>query len=484
MTDDTQMLARQIGEALQANDRTRFVDLMRRLVAARAPMNQGWKSLTQPLLDFGELGLARQSIDLYVAANPGSAEARFEQALIYTRTARADDAYAILGDLPRSVPDVAGNAYLRGTIALNLGRMDDAREAVLVAHRQRPTSGQIFQTLSALGSMAAMPDIAEIILAAERPMESAEEGEQAPYLYALGKTLDELGEHDRAFAAFARGAALIAARRSYDATADAAGAAQAIAGWDRATIDRIGAEVSLPTSDAIIVTGLPRSGSTLVEQILVSHSAVEDGDELGRFALVARDVGGVSSDRLQRWLGRHRADEATGLYQHLFRERFAGTGRAVDKSLEASRYLGLLAALLPEAPILWLRRDPFDNGWSAFSTYFLVGLSWSWSQLAIAAHFKIEDELFNYWRAVLGDRLMPVSYEELVSDKLRMIPALLNHCRLDLEPATLEPHNTERLVTTNSVAQVRQPISPSAIGKANAYRTHLEPFIAAYGYRG
>ena len=482
MIDDTQMLARQIGEALQANDRARFVDLVRRLVTARAPMNQGWKSLTQPLLDFGELGLARQSIDLYVAANPGSAEARFEQALIYTRTARADDAYAILGELPRSVPDVAGNAYLRGTIALNLGRMDEAREAVLVAHRQRPTSGQIFQTLSALGSMAAMPDIAEIILAAERPMESAGEGEQAPYLYALGKTLDELGEHDRAFDAFARGAALIAARRPYDAAADAAGAAQAIAGWDRATIDRIGAEVSLPTSDAIIVTGLPRSGSTLVEQILVSHSAVDDGDELGRFNLIAREVGGVSFDRLQRWLDGHRADEATGLYQHLFRERFSGTGRAVDKTLEASRYLGLLAALLPHAPILWMRRDPLDNAWSTFHTYFLAGLPWSWSPPAIAAHFRIEDKLFNHWRDVLGDRLMPVSYEALVCDPLVAIPTVLGHCALDVEPPVFQSHRTERLVTTNSVAQVRQPISSSAIGKAEPYRGHFESFLAPYAY--
>ena len=101
---------------------------------------------------------------------------------------------------------------------------------------------------------------------------------------------------------------------------------------------------------------------------MVSHSAVEDGNELGRFALVAREVGGVSSDRLQRWLDRHRADEATGLYEHLFRERFAGTGCAVDKSLEADRYPGLLMALVTEALIPWLRRDPLDDGWSAFST--------------------------------------------------------------------------------------------------------------------
>lgn len=111
---------------------------MRCLVAAGAPINQDWKSFTQPLLNFGELGLARQSIDLYVAANPGSAEARFEQALIYARTARAADAYGILGDLPRSVSDPAGSAYLRGTIAPQPGA--DGRGAASRARRASTTS--------------------------------------------------------------------------------------------------------------------------------------------------------------------------------------------------------------------------------------------------------------------------------------------------------------------------------------------------------
>ena len=93
-------------------------------------------------------------------------------------------------------------------------------------------------------------------------------------------------------------------------------------------------------------------------------------------------------------------------------------------------------------------------------------------------HFRIEDKLFDYWQAVLADRLRRTGKRQATHD-----PGAARLLRARLEIATLESHNTERLVTTNSAAQVRQPISPSAIGKADAYRD-LEPFIAAYGYRG
>lgn len=483
MATTTQSLAAQVPKALASGDRCGFVRLVTQLIDLRAPLTSGWKSLSRPLFDFGELDLACRAIERFAQAD-GRPAAQFDRALMYVRCSRHREAIAILDGIDRRVPDAASNAYLRGTIALNLGERDIARSALLDAHTARPGSGQIFQTLSMLGSLRADPDIAALIKAAAGTMRSAPEAERGSYLYALGKTHDDLGETDAAFAAFDEGAAIIAGQRPYDEASDRANAAAATAGWTRERIEAIGARVAIDTDRPIIVTGLPRSGSTLVEQILTSHSAVSDGDELGRFTIVANEIGGVRFADYEAWRRRHAAEEASKTYLHLIAQRFGRQRRVIDKTLEASRYLGLLAAVMPEAPILWMRRDPLDNAWSCFSTYFLVGLPWSWSQRAMAMHMTLEAELLARWQDMLGDRLKVVDYEALVTDKGRMIPQILADAGLSMEPAALTPENNARLVTTASVSQVRAPINNRAIGRARPYAEYLQPFIDAYGPPG
>ena len=187
---------------------------------------------------------------------------------------------------------------------------------------------------------------------------------------------------------------------------------------------------------------------------------------------------------MARFLAAHPLAEAAALYLHLLEERFGPTGRVVDKTLEASRYLGTLAAIMPEAPILWMRRDPLDIAWSCYSTWFLRGLEWSWDQAALAHHMRLEGALLARWRDILGDRLMVVDYEALVRDKDASIPRLLAHCGLAVEPQVFSPEKTERLVTTASMSQVRAPINTGAVGKGHRYTRHLQPFSDAYGDGG
>lgn len=483
MATDTQKLAAQVSRKLAEGDRRGFARAVTQLIDARAPMTSGWKSLSQPLFDFGELDLACRVMDRY-AEVVGTPQAAVDRALLYVRCSRPIQARAILDRVGASVPDIASNAYLRGTIALNLGERDIARLHLFRAHAARPASGQIFQTLSMLGSMADEPEVAELILGREAAMRDAPPFERASYLYALGKTLDDQRETDRAFAAFAEGAAMVAVDRPYDTAADALAAERATEGWSEGTIAAVGRGVTIPTARPIIVTGLPRSGSTLVEQILTSHSAVADGDELGRFTIVANEIGGASHIDYRDWTRAHAPTEASRAYLHLLGQRFGQNGRVVDKTLEASRYLGLLAAVMPDAPIFWMRRNPIDNAWSCFTTWFLIGLPWSWTQQAMAQHFRLEDRLLSRWQDILGPRLRIVDYEALVTDKDGEIPRLLAHAGLAMEDATLSPEKNARLVTTASVSQVRAPINTRAVGRAQRYARHLQPFIDAYGTEG
>lgn len=399
---------------------------------------------------------------------------------MYAQCARPGDALAMLEVVEKIVPDIASHAYLRGTIALNLGLQETAKAALIVANRERPSSGQIYQTLSMLGSLRNQPDIVEIIIGAKPRMATASNIDRAAYLYALGKTYDDLGETDRAFAAFSEGALLVSQIRRYDPIADAVQSQAAISGWTASRIEAVGRGIKLSTNRPIIVAGLPRSGSTLAEHILTSHSAVTGGGELGRFVQVADEVGGVDFSAFDLWERSHPASEASRTYLYLITQRFGNNGRVVDKTLAASRYLGLLAAVMPEAPIVWMCRNPLDTAWSCFSTWFSNGLPWSWSQEAIAQHFALEDRLLGYWETVLGKRLKVVRYEDLVNDKHRVIPEILEHSGLSVEQAVFSPEANQRLVATASVSQVRNPINNHAVGRAQRYAAHLQPFIDRY----
>lgn len=466
-------------------DRAGINATVRALDRQSAPIGNHWRTLADVMLHNGEITLARAAIERFVRHHNGAPAARFLQASVLARSGAVAQARDLLATLPQSVPDPAGNAFSRGTMELNLGNLDAAREHLLRAVAANPRLGQAWLGLASTGRLGGGPGIAERILAAAPAMAAAARFERAQYAFARGKILDEQDDIDGAFAAFAEGGRLVLADIPYDRAADAASARDAIAGYDAAAVARWGGLVRADTSRPILVTGSPRSGTTLVEQILASHSRVTDGEELGRFQTVAEDVGGTSTVAIERWIDRGGSPDAGArLYMHLFSERFGRDGRAIDKTTDASRYLGLAASFLPAAPIVWLRRDPLDRALSCFRNVFLRGAEWSYRLEDIAYHFALEDGLLARWQDILGDRLFVLDYEALTRDPVAEIPRLLAHCGLDPEPGVFEPHKADRAVTTASVAQVREPISTRAIGAAERYRAHLQPFVDAYRAAG
>lgn len=479
MTDSSATKLKALGAALNAKDRAAVVSLSRDLIEDSAPLGANWKSISTALLHSGELALSRRAADLYLSGAPNIPAARFDVAAL---SAQRGDLAAALDMLDRpgvAWPDASAVAYLRGTIALNQGAFADAAAHLLDALAAAPRSGQIALALSQTGPMRQDSDAAAAIVDGATHMVASDPLQRAQQLYALGKVHDDRQDHSAAFAAFAGGAAIMARLRPYNADRDAAGAAIATAGYTTERIAAIAHGITIPTDDAIVVTGSPRSGSTLVEQILVSHSAVADGAELGLFRHIIGEVRGVSVAALEAFCDQQDPSQLAQLYLRLARERF-GSGRFVDKSLDASRYLGLLAAVLPDAPIIWMRRDPLDCAWSCFRTFLLRGADWSWSLDSIARHFKHEDELLKNWRTILGTQLLEVDYAALVTAPTEVIPGILSRCGLQPEAGVMTPERTQRAVTTSSVAQVRRPINSASIGSADPYRQWLQPFLSAY----
>lgn len=477
----TLRVVEQLQPALARQDYAKLRQLIGELVAARAPMGGQWQALAQLAADIAELNLARVAIDLFVESAGGTDAALYQKAALLAQAGLWDEADALLQTLPETVPDPVANAYSRGIAALNLGRTEEARRWLERVVTERPQSGSAWLALSMAADLANEPALADRLIAAEGALEGAPAGDRAAYRYALGTLLAGRGEHAPAFRAFARGAEQMKAVARFDRETDRRQAEDAVRGYDATRIAELARRQSEPSGRTIFVTGLPRSGTTLIEQALTAHGAVTAGAEIGALGVLSQDVGGNDCPALAARVAAGGAAAGARLWHRWLDERFGTAGRVVDKSVDASRYLGLVAALLPEAPLVWTTRDPLDRAWSCFRTNFMGGaIPWSYDLTDIAAHFRLEDGLLAQWQAILGERLLVVPYEALVGEPDAWIRKVLAHCGLEEQPAVFAPHDNRRAVATASMVQVRRPITRGAVGAAEPYRAFLQPFVDAY----
>lgn len=478
MASIPETLIYQLAAALKRGSRAETVDLIRAIIRAQPPLGGRWKSMAAVARKNGEIDDALAAMQHYVAAAGRTGLAYYELAAMNAQLGRPEAAVELMRRVPDNIPGPAEHHYIHGTLAANQGRFSDALDHLRQTVAVNPGSGQAWLALAMIGRLSAEDE--QALHAAAAAVELAPTVERAAYAYARGKAFDDAQEHDAAFAAITHGAAIMQHERPYDHAADIADAERARTGWqDHFDCARQTPAAAETATSPIFVTGLPRSGTTLVEQILASHSRVSGGGEMGIMQIVTRGFGKTAAE-FQNYLGQgNTPEQLAALYQHLARQRFPGTGRIVDKSLDSSRHMGLISAIFPSAPIIWLKRDPLDCAWSAYRTWFQRGLDWSWSMQGIGRHFHLEDTIMQFW-ADINLKILPVNYADLVGDPENWIERISSHCGLAIESAQHEAHKTVRNVTTASVAQVRQKISSQAVGSAEPYRQHLQPFMDVY----
>jgi len=477
---DALRLVDQFQRALQRRDRAEIVDRLRQLVAARAPMAGQWLQLSLMAIDLGEISLALSAIDLYVESSGGTPPALIRKFSVLARIGRFDEALALIRTISPTRPDPYTYALSRGAAALNAGLTGEARQWLEEAIRIRPHSGSAWHSLAQLVDFAGESELAGRAMAVASAVQGAPPAERALFYYAHSKVHADLGDHPRAFAAAARAASETRSLYPYDRSLDRQVALEAVSGYDPVSIAGIARQQSEPTGHSIFVMGLPRTGTTLVEQVLTSHSEVSHGAELDLLRLLVHDIGNASYPRLDNYVRKAGSASLARLWSHLIDERFPHSKRIVDKTTDTTRKLGIAASVLPGAPLIWLKRDPLDCAWSCFRTAFMAGIRWSNDLQDMAHYFRLEDHLFKQWQRILGERLLVVPFQALVTEPEQWIRAILSHCGLAEEPQVFAPHENPRTVMTASVMQVRQPINRRGIGSAEPYRAYLAPFLDAY----
>jgi tetratricopeptide (TPR) repeat protein len=363
------------------------------------------------------------------------------------------------------------------------GRFDAAEEAYRRTLALEPRSIDALHDLVAMGDRlegdAAKDAVRDLLYDQSRPVR-----DRVAAGFALGKVYDRTGAYDDAFDAFALANRLLrddrAARgRVFDRN------------QFRARIDRLIAEIDArsfaattgwgdPSELPVFIVGMPRSGTSLVEQIAASHKLVFGAGERGElFNVVATlDGGQIARRPATAWDRQSVRREASAHVQHL--HSLGGDAvRVIDKQPDNILYLGQIAVLFPRARIVVCRRDLRDVGLSCFFQYFREdGLTWPTDLADCAFRAREVERLMEHWRKVLPSRILEVQYETLVENLESESRRLIDFLGLDWDPACLAFHETERTVMTASHWQVRQPLYASSVGRWRHYRRHLQPLIA------
>ena len=434
---------------------------------------------------------ALASLDTALKIAPDHAEARarrVERTLVLFESGRAHEGAAAMHQALAGAPD----HHARIAEAARRFHQDGAQERALALLDPLIAEGcdtpAVAAAFAAVAARVGRDDEAiDIVTRLLDRAASSAAADRRTLHFALGRLLDGQDAFDSAFGHFAAANRLYQAeydRGAAEAFVDASIAAftpEAMARMPRATADS-----ELP----VFIVGMPRSGTTLIEQILASHPAVHGGDELFAIPKAAESLAETcGSDTLYpgcvAQLGQARSTALARRYLDLIEGLGAGAARVIDKMPDNFKHLGLIALLLPRARIVHCVRDPLDCGLSNFFQEFAIEVLPYTAGLAdIGHHYALYRRLMHHWRSVVDISVLDVEYEAVVRDQESMSRRLVGFCGLDWDEACLRFYENARPVRTWSFDQVRRPIYARSVGRAHNYLRHLGPLIEALDQGG
>jgi len=301
--------------------------------------------------------------------------------------------------------------------------------------------------------------------------------------FALGKVCEDLGEFDRAFEYFSQGNQLKRASFRYDVARDEHDAARLM---EAMSAEFFAKRRDWGSTDAtpVIIVGMPRSGTTLVEQILASHSEVAGGGELSDLKqVIAADLRSRQLRNLIDGITTLDAGSAMRLGDHYVARLKQHTGTNVahvtDKMPGNFLFVGLLRITLPRARVIHCRRDPLDTCWSIYKHLFTGHQPFAYDLEELGRFYRLYQRLMAHWAAVLPGYVLEFDYESLVHNQEDATRKLLDFCNLPWDDNCLDFHRTVRGVRTASLAQVRKPVYKSSIGAWRRYADHLGALVSA-----
>ncbi|MGB1885377.1 MAG: sulfotransferase [Gammaproteobacteria bacterium] len=476
-----------LGFALSALDRhEEAFELFRQSLAIRPAYPEAQQGLARELVDRNELEEALKAAESAANLAPDNAEILATLGQVHSRLNHFDPAQTAYDAALSIAPDLANALLGKGVLYMEAGRIDEADElfaATLTTGRETLPARYYLTQVKKVH--AGDPNVAAL----ETALNEAETlgSRKSTYIhFALGKAYEDQADYELAFPHFAEGYRLRRESHGYDAEERYAVFDGIMRDFNHGKLDSLkgaGNEDPLP----IFVLGMPRSGTTLTEQIIASHPWVHGAGELydlletasqstavgGQKASFADNFATLNRDHVAAWAASYLA----GLH-----ERAPQAKRISDKMPANFFLVGLIHAMLPNAKIIHLNRNPVDTCLSCFTRLFHTGQDHTYDLVELGHYYRRYADIMAHWRAVLPPgSFLDLQYEELVADPESQIPALIEFCGLPWDDACLEPHKHKRSIRTASVTQVRQPVYTSSVERWRRYEKFLTPLVDALG---
>jgi Tfp pilus assembly protein PilF len=445
---------------------------------------EGWVSLGKIHDQLGQVRKASDAVREALTRNPADPLALAFQGTLLVKLRRMDEAREVSEQVIRQRPHVSGGWMNFGFLLKTVGEFGAAVAAYRTATALNPANGGAWWGLANL-KLAPFFNFDVEAMEAALADDKMDENARIDVLFALAKAYDNLRDYDKAAARLDEGNARRKARFPYDAESAEQEITKALnvlsadffakrSGWGD------------PSPDPIFIVGLPRSGSTLIEQILSSHSAIEGTEELFNVQRMAEQLAGGNESRgLEAAVARLSQNEMEALGRRYIEETryLRRTDRPffTDKMPGNWRYLGLILTMLPNAKIVDIRRNPLDCCFANYAQHFMWGVRFAYAQNDLGKFYRDYVRMMRHIDEIQPGRVHQIVYEDLVDNFESEVRRLLEYLGLPFEQSCLDFHETERAVHTPSSEQVRQPINRSGIGKSRHYEPWLGELRTALG---
>lgn len=409
----------------------------------------------------------RQALKL----RPNNLDARFNLGLTLVFLGRLRDARACFSKVLKTAPRNAHALFGMGQIAMVEGRFEEAEATFRRVIEINPKMTNAWAALAGTRKMTNadgewLKCAEEIAASAIHPLE------EANLRFAIGKFCDDVNDFARAFKNFKLGNDLTrASAEDYKPKERSKFVDGLMQAYSRDSVAKIGAPGS-SSAKPVFVVGMPRSGTSLAEQIIASHPAAHGAGELQFWDSPAMHEAAIAQGILS---GPARVKVA-GEYLRILEGCSASASRVVDKATVNSDFLGIIYSVFPNARVIYMQRDPIDTCLSCYFQQFLTGINFAFDLSDLVHYYREHQRIMAHWRAVLPPGfILDVPYEELVADQEIWSRKMLDFIGLEWDPRTLDFHLNKRQVTTASAWQVRQKVYKSSVARWRHYEKFIGP---------
>jgi tetratricopeptide (TPR) repeat protein len=436
--------------------------------------------LARALIEKDDLGDAREILNDAIDLEPRLAFPRMLLGNLLSKAGQHEEAVTAFEKALELDPNNGGSHSGLGHALKTIGRQEEAIASYRNCVRIHPSAGEAYWSLANLKTFRFSD---EEIVSMEKYVDdkSLSDETRVNFNFALGKAHEDRGDHERGFNFYSRGNSIRRENERYDPVTTEVIHDRIMKTISSDLLQKCSASGN-PDPAPIFIVGLPRSGSTLVEQILASHEQVEGTHELPDLPRIIMEInkqrphGESYPEALQYFSTDELAQLGSQYLDSTLRHR-TGKPFFTDKMPNNFPSIGLLQLILPNAKIVNARRHPLDSCMGSYKQLFFKGQAFTYDLIEIGEYYLEYQRVMDYWHALLPGKILDVQYEEMVMNQENQTRRLIDFCGLPWDDGCLRFYETDRAVNTASSEQVRQPIYSKSVNSWRRFEKQLQPLI-------